>query len=117
MIKTLILTLCQCLLLAGGQVFFKLAVDKIDRFHFSCAWFYEILTNWWLLFCGICFVSATLLWGYILKHFSFSVAYPITAFAYVFGMLAAVFVFGEQIPYTRWIGVGLIVVGVMLVVK
>lgn len=117
MLKTLLLTLCQCLLLAGGQVFFKLAVEKIDRFRPSLTWLYEIITNWWLLFSGICLVSATVLWGYILKHFPFSIAYPITAFAYVFGMLAATFVFGEHIPPTRWIGVGLIVAGVMLVVK
>ena len=47
----------------------------------------------------------------------FSVAYPLTAFAYMFGMLAAAFIFGENIPITRWIGVGLIIVGVMLIVK
>ena len=45
------------------------------------------------------------------------VAYPLTAFAYMFGMLAAAFIFGENIPITRWIGVGLIIVGVMLIVK
>lgn len=117
MLKPLLLTIFQCLLLATGQVCFKLAVDKIQKFQFTLAWFYDILTNWWLLASGISLASATILWGYILKHFEFSIAYPVTAFAYIFGMLAAAFIFGETIPPSRWIGVILIIAGVMLVVK
>ncbi|MFC2580301.1 MAG: EamA family transporter [Bacteroidota bacterium] len=117
MLKTVLLTLLQCLLMASGQVCFKLAVEKITEFRLSMAWFADILTNWWLLISGLSLVAATILWGYILKHFDFSVTYPLTAFAYMFGMLAAAFIFGENIPMTRWIGVGLIIVGVMLIVK
>jgi undecaprenyl phosphate-alpha-L-ara4N flippase subunit ArnE len=69
------------------------------------------------LVSGICLISATVLWGYILKHFEFSVAYPVTAFAYVFGMLAAIFIFHEQVSLMRWIGVGLIILGVSFIVK
>ena len=117
MLKVIILTLSQCFLLAGGQVCFKLAVEKIHKFQWTCSYFIDILTNWWLLASGICLISATVLWGYILKHFAFSIAYPVTAFAYVFGMLAAVFVFHEPIPATRWIGVALIILGVVFIAK
>ena len=117
MLKVIILTIFQCLLLASGQVCFKLAVEKIDKFQWSWGYFVNILTNWWLLASGICLVSATILWGYILKYFPFSIAYPITAFAYIFGMLAAIFIFHETVPLTRWIGVGLIITGVFFLVK
>jgi len=117
MFRVIILTVVQCFLLASGQVCFKLAVDKIEKFRWAWAFFSNILTNWWLLASGICLISATVLWGYILKHFDFSIAYPITAFAYVFGMLAAIFIFHETVPLTRWIGVGLIIVGVVLLVQ
>jgi len=117
MLKAIILTILQCFLLASGQVCFKLAVEKIDKFRWALDFFVSLLTNWWLLVSGICLVSATILWGFILKHFPFSVAYPITAFAYVFGMLAAVFIFNESIPFTRWIGVGLIIFGVFFIAK
>jgi undecaprenyl phosphate-alpha-L-ara4N flippase subunit ArnE len=76
-----------------------------------------MLTNLWLLASGVSLISATILWGYILKHFEFSVAYPITAFAYVFGVLAAVYIFHETVPVTRWIGVGLIILGAILIVR
>jgi undecaprenyl phosphate-alpha-L-ara4N flippase subunit ArnE len=117
MLRVIILTLFQCFLLASGQVCFKLAVEKIHKFQWAWTYFSDLLTNWWLLASGILLVSATVLWGYILKHVAFSIAYPITAFAYVFGMLAAIFIFQETVPLSRWIGVGLVVVGVMLIAK
>jgi len=117
MLKVILLTIFQCFLLASGQVCFKLAVEKIHKFQWSWAYFADILTNWWLLASGISLISATILWAYILKHFPFSVAYPVTAFAYVFGMLAAIFIFHETVTLTRWIGVGLIIAGVIFIAK
>ena len=115
--KVIILTIFQCFLLASGQVCFKLAVEKIEKFRWSYEYFIDILTNWWLLASGICLISATVLWGFILKHFTFSIAYPLTAFAYIFGILAAIFIFHETVPVTRWIGVGFIILGVIFLVK
>jgi len=117
MLRIIILTIIQCILLTCGQVCFKLAVEKIEKFQWAWTYFTQILTNWWLLASGIFMITATILWGYILKHYEFSVAYPITAFAYVFGMLAAIFIFHETVSLTRWIGVALIITGVMFVVK
>lgn len=117
MLKAIILIIFQCLLLASGQVCFKFAVEKITKFQLSLGWFSSLLTNWWLLGSGILLVSATVLWGFILKHFPFSVAYPVTAFAYVFGLIAAVLIFGENVPATRWFGVFVIIIGVYLITK
>ena len=118
MVRAVLFTLLQCLLLASGQVFFKFAVVKITKFQFSWAFFVNcILTNWWLMLSGVCLTVATVLWGYILKNFEFSVAYPITAFAYIFGVLAAVYIFHETVPITRWIGVALIILGAFFVAK
>jgi len=118
MIRTVLLTILQCFLLASGQVCFKFAVEKITKFQFSWTYFVNsVLTNWWLLISGICITVAMVLWGYILKHFEFSVAYPITACAYIFGVLAAIFIFQETVPATRWIGVALIVLGAFFIAK
>jgi undecaprenyl phosphate-alpha-L-ara4N flippase subunit ArnE len=117
MLKVIILTIFQCFLLASGQVCFKFAVEKIAKFQFVWSWFCDLITNWWLLLSGICLICATVLWGFILKYFPFSVAYPVTAFAYIFGLLAAVFIFRENVPITRWIGVFIIMIGVYLIAK
>ena len=117
MFKIIILTISQCLLLASGQVCFKLAVDKINKFEWTSIFFLKLLTNWWLLVSGIFLILASILWGYIIKHFDFSIVYPITAITYIFGMLAAVFIFQEAVPLIRWVGVGVIIAGVILIVS
>jgi len=117
MFKLITYTAVQSLFLAFGQVFLKLAMMRMDKFSFTWKFFKEVLQNWPFAACGASMLIATLLWLYILKHFEFSVAYPLTSISYIIGMLAAMFVFHEAIPFTRWIGVFLIMIGVFLVVK
>ena len=101
MFKAILLVVFQCFLLASGQVCFKLAVDKMPKFQWSLAYFADLATNLWLIASGILIISAVILWAFILKYFPFSIAYPITAFAYIFGMLAAIFIFHETVPAIR----------------
>ena len=54
---------------------------------------------------------------YIVKHFAFHQAFPMVSLSYVMGMLAAVFIFHEEVPFTRWIGLTFILVGVALISK
>ena len=117
MVRLLILVAVQALFLSGGQVLLKLAMAQLPSFSWSWAYFRQVLTDWWLLACGASFGIATVLWLYILRHFPFSQAYPLTALAYLFSMVAAIVVFGEQVPLVRWIGALLIVGGCMLVMK
>jgi len=73
--------------------------------------------NWQLAMSGISIVAATIIWMYILKRYELSVAYPLISISYIFGMLAAIFIFHEAVPVTRWIGVALIMTGVIFLVK
>lgn len=107
----------QCLLLSGGQVLLKYALNEMGSFAWNIRFFERLLTNWWLLGCGICYGCATLLWMYILKNFPFSMAYPMISLSYVFGMFAAILFFHEQVPLTRWVGVFLIMGGCFLIAK
>ena len=117
MLKLVAYTTVQSLFLAFGQVFLKLAMMRMGKFSFTWKFFWEAAQNWPLAASGISMLMATLLWFHILKHFEFSVAYPLTGISYIIGMAAAIFVFHEAIPYTRWIGVILIIAGVFLVIK
>jgi undecaprenyl phosphate-alpha-L-ara4N flippase subunit ArnE len=103
--------------LSGGQVFLKFAMNRIDKFSFTWIFFREQFTNWWLLASGISMLAATFLWLYIIRHFDFSIAYPMTSVSYLFGMLAAIYIFQEAVPFTRWIGLLLVVGGVVLIAK
>jgi undecaprenyl phosphate-alpha-L-ara4N flippase subunit ArnE len=115
--RLLTLVSIQTIFLSGGQVLLKLSMNKLPKFAWTWDFFKALLTDWWLLACGISFLVATILWLYILKKFPFSQAYPLTALSYVFGMVAALLVFGEQIPLVRWVGVALVIGGCFLIMR
>ncbi|MDR2041627.1 MAG: EamA family transporter [Tannerella sp.] len=117
MLKLLFYSTLQSLCLVSGQIFLKVALAQIGKFSLSRQFVREALTTWQLAASGLCMALASLLWFHILKHYAFSVAYPMISISYIFGLLAAVFVFHESIPLTRWIGVFLIMGGVVLVAK
>lgn len=69
------------------------------------------------LMCGLFFGAASLLWMYIVKHFPLSVAYPMVSITYIFGMLAAILFFHEQVSVWKWLGIGFIMIGCCLIAK
>ena len=58
-----------------------------------------------------------MLWLYILKHYPFSIAYPLSCISYIFGALAAMMIFHEHISLLQWIGILLIMAGCALLVR
>ena len=117
MLKLVIIATVDSFLLAACQIFLKLAVMRMEKFTFTWTFFKDLLMNWQLASSGICFAAASIIWMYMLKHFEFSIVYPLISISYIFGMLAAIFIFNEVVPLTRWIGVGLIMIGVVFLVK
>ncbi|MDY6327539.1 MAG: EamA family transporter [Bacteroidales bacterium] len=115
--RLIFLALLQSLLLCSGQVFLKLALEKMGDFEMKLHFFLSQLVNWWWLACGLCYGAGALLWFHILKNHPFSKAYPLISLSYVFGMLAAVVVFKESVPPVRWLGVLLIMAGCFFIAK
>ena len=117
MLKLVLLVTFQSALLTAAQVFLKMALQAFGKFQWSLAFFKTVVTNIPFALSGITIISATLIWVYVLKKFDFSLAYPLISISYVFGLLAAYFIFHETIVWTRWIGVAVIIAGVILVVQ
>lgn len=116
-LKLLPISLLQCMLLTGGQVLMKFGLTKAGGFSMSFSYFYRLLTDWQFICCGLCYGAGSVLWMYIIKHFPFSMAYPMVSLSYVMGMFAAIVFFKEQIPLSRWIGVFMILTGCVLIAK
>ena len=115
--RLLFISIVQSILLCGGQVLLKFALQRMGTFSWTWDFFGRNLTNWWFLACGICYACATALWLYIIKNFPFSMAYPMMSLSYVFGMLAAIYIFHEQVSTVRWLGILLIMAGCYLIAK
>lgn len=112
--KLILLTLLQCLLLTGGQVLLKFALLRMMPFGWNRAFWTSVFANWQFAACGLCFALASLLWMYIIRVFPLSMALPLASLSYVFGMLAAIAFFHEEVSFARWMGVLLIMVGCSL---
>ena len=82
MLRLLLLVLIQSVFLCGGQVLMKLALKAAGDATFSWQFILSQLTNWWWLGCGMSFTIAGVMWMYILKHYPFSQAYPLSSMAY-----------------------------------
>ena len=111
------LSILQSLLLCGGQVLLKFALARMLPFGWNRAFWGSVLLNWQFAACGLCYGAATLLWFYILKHFPFSMAYPMISPSYVFGMVAAIVFFHEEVSATKWLGTACIMLGCCLIAK
>lgn len=86
-------------------------------FGWSVTFLKSFLLNWQFALCGASFAAASLLWMYMIKHFPLSVAYPLGSMSYAVCMIMSVVFFHEQVDYTKWIGVLLIMAGCAIIAK
>ncbi len=115
--KIILYTATQSLLLAGGQVFLKIALQKMLPFGWYKSFWASVFLNWQFAVCGLLFAAASILWMYIIKHFPLATAYPMVSLSYVFGMLAAIVIFHEEVSASKWVGVVLIIIGCYCIAK
>lgn len=117
MLKLITIMVIQSSLLVTSQVTMKIAMTKLGKFEWSSDFFLNAVKNIPLAISGITIVGTTLLWFHVLRKYEFSLVYPLVAMSYVFGMIAAILVFKESIPVSRWIGVLFIMIGVFLIAR
>jgi len=58
---------------------------------------------------------SSLFWIAVLSKINLSLAYPMLALNYVLVPLTAWLFLGEQVPTLRWLGMGVIIVGVVII--
>lgn len=115
--ELLLLMVIDGILLCAGQIFLKIGMAELPEFSLSWAYIWQFLLSWKMLLCGISFAAAGLLWLYVLKNFPFSQAYPLSCVTYLFGMIAAIFIFHEQVSLLHWGGMLFIMIGCFMIAK
>ena len=76
---------------------------------------FRVFTQWPILL-GFTFVfGASIFWLAVISRVPLSYAYPLLAFGYVVTALLSRIVFNETISLTRWSGIVVICIGVVLV--
>ena len=64
-----------------------------------------------------CYVVSVVVWIVALSRIDVSIAYPMLSVGYVVNALLAMWLFGENVSAQRWLGIGIILVGVTLVAR
>ena len=93
-------------LTSAAQILQKLAANKSV----------QSLNSFVLLSLG-CLGIALLLWLVVLSVMPVSQAYPMLSLSYVIVMLLARWIFKEQIPWQRWLGAALIMLGISFLME
>lgn len=112
--KELILCLINTLLMVCGQLLFKMGSNGKTLTGFSDI--ISLLFSPTILLALAIYACNTVLWLYILSKVKLNFAYPIQALAFPLVLIASAFIFREQIPINRWIGVVIIVIGVCIAI-
>ena len=96
---------------ALGQVLFKLGSASVSLDILS--W----LINWKVLLGMVLYGISAVLFIVALKHGNLSELYPLIATSYVWVAFLATRFLGEPFSPLKWLGIGLIVGGVSLIVR
>lgn len=99
-----------------GQVLLKKGVGHSgDQSGVNTAWWISLLKNGWVWGWGLSFVAATALWLLALAKLDLSYAFPMLSASFVFVAILSRLLLGEFVSWKRWVAIGVICLGVILV--
>jgi undecaprenyl phosphate-alpha-L-ara4N flippase subunit ArnE len=75
------------------------------------------LASFWTWLGIISYVSSLISWLYVLRFVSLSVAFPLINAVHIFVPVGSWIFLHEQISVRRWLGIGLIVCGILALIK
>lgn len=102
------------LLMATGQILFKLAALKLGRTSGLPEVLLGLATNPYFLIAGLIYVSTTVLWVVVLQTVDLSRAYPFMALAIVGVPIVSIFLFGEPFDWRLVVGLILVASGILV---
>lgn len=113
-----LLALFSVLCLVANQVLLKHWLEKrnIAVWPLNSSLFKSMLSVEMIIIALLVILSG-FIWIYLLSKVEFSILYPMISLSYVFGALAAKYIFNENIPTTRWFGIVFIIIGVLIITK
>lgn len=111
----LLLILVAMMLEATGQLCFKKCAHHNNHGTHPLGVIKSSLQNHWMI-CGVgCFFVDAAIWTIALTKLPLSIAFPAGSVCFVFVALLSAMFLKEQVGRQRWIGIGLILAGVILV--
>jgi drug/metabolite transporter (DMT)-like permease len=113
-----LLVFSNIILLVTGQALFKYGLPKVGGLKFdSFQSVLKVFLSPYILTGLFIYVIATVLWFYIISKYEISTVYPMQSLAYILMAILAILLFNETIGAYKWLGIILIVIGVIFVTR
>ena len=105
------------LLAVAGQLLMKKGMLVFGSFPVSQLLYklVPMFTNPFVFFGFACFGLSSIFWLVVLSRLPLSLVYPMVSVAYVVVAVASVIFFKENVSLVRWIGIFVIITGVLLI--
>ncbi|MBU0630000.1 MAG: EamA family transporter [Candidatus Margulisbacteria bacterium] len=112
-----LILIVSVLLAVTGQLMMKKGMVVFGAFPFSqiLVKLIPIFMNPWVFFGFVCFGLSSIFWLVVLSRLPLSLVYPMVSVAYVLVALASMLFFREPVSLVRWIGISVIILGVILI--
>lgn len=111
-----LLILTGVLLNAAAQLLLKAGTNAVGTFTFSRGNILPIglqIASQPPIIAGLaCYGISLVVWIMALSRVEVSIAYPMLSIGYVVNAFAAWYLFGENLSFTKLLGIGIIVIGV-----
>jgi drug/metabolite transporter (DMT)-like permease len=114
----LIQIVLNALVVTAAELLLKIGASATAQLDPSLSWtgLTALASMWtWLGMAGL--VLSLISWLYILRNVPLSVAFPLSHVVHVFIPVASWLCLHEFISTTRWLGIGLLIVGLLIVAK
>jgi uncharacterized membrane protein len=105
------------LLAVAGQLLMKRGMTSFGSFPVSqlLANIIPMFLNPWVFIGFACFGLSSVFWLVVLSRFEISFVYPMVSVAYVLVALFSLIFLKENVSLVRWLGIGVIICGVILI--
>ena len=117
MIVVVIVFIIVIALISFGQIFLKRGMGALGENAFKQKGLFGVVFHPPVLMGIIFYLISAFLWLFLLGRLDVSSVYPLISLSYVITVFLAVTLLGEQVTYTKWLAVGLIVIGSLIMVK
>lgn len=107
---SILLNCASLVLLKKGALVSGDFFSNINKLH---SWIH-LLTNGYVILSVFLFALGAIAWIMTLTKLDLSLAYPAVSASYIIVAIASYYLFHEAIPPQRWLGIGIIVVGVIV---
>jgi drug/metabolite transporter (DMT)-like permease len=112
---TILLFAIGILMGAFGSIMLKIAGTTLPTFSPTLSYVGAFVSNRYVLLGFALYFLPALIWIYLLGKYPVSFVQPILALTYVVTPILAIFILSEQVAPMRWLGIGVIMLGVFLV--